>query len=328
MTNIKIQNISMQYSQKGGLPLVSICCTAFNHEKFIRNCLDGFLIQKTNFKVEILINDDCSTDSTASIIKEYELKYPTLFNVFYQKENQYSKGIKPWPNVLFPASQGKYIALCEGDDYWTDPLKLQKQVDFLEANLGYIICGHHRYIYYNDRNILVKNKQKQIKTQCAVFRSDPIKSEVFLKYASQAFNGDTFLFSYLNEIGKFKILNFYSAVYRVSESGVYSSKSIDFKINMGLQTLKLKERMFLELGWDTNIVDLNLKVFYYYSALNYLQINDLKYKEYFDKFLKLKIDNLSLNHEITFLFKKIKFYILILINKSITLIFRNYFLNT
>ena len=92
------------------------------------------MVQKTNFPIEILIHDDASTDGTADIIREYEAQYPDIIKPIYQTENQYSKGINPGFEFLFPRARGKYIALCEGDDYWTDTLKLQKQVEFLEGN--------------------------------------------------------------------------------------------------------------------------------------------------------------------------------------------------
>src|SRR5690554_6640453 len=116
-------------------PLVSICCATFNQASFISQAIESFLSQKTSFKFEIIIHDDASTDGTASIVKKYEQEHPNLIKAIYQKKNQYSQGIKPWPNFVFPIARGKYIALCEGDDYWTDPFKLQKQVDFLEANM-------------------------------------------------------------------------------------------------------------------------------------------------------------------------------------------------
>ena len=123
--------------------LVSVCVITYNHCDYIRQCFDGILMQQTNFPFEIIVNDDCSTDGTAEIIKEYELNHPTLFKVTYQKENQYSKGVRGmFPKFCFPRAKGKYIALCEGDDYWTDPLKLQKQVDFLESNLDYVLVCH------------------------------------------------------------------------------------------------------------------------------------------------------------------------------------------
>ena len=115
-------------------PLVSICCITYNHAPYIRQCLDGFVMQKTNFTFEVLVHDDASTDDTADIIREYEARYPGIIKPIYQTENQYSQGVNVNRTYNYPRAHGKYIALCEGDDYWTDPLKLQKQVDFLEAN--------------------------------------------------------------------------------------------------------------------------------------------------------------------------------------------------
>lgn len=127
----------------GGLNLlVSISCITYNHEKYIAEALDSFLMQKTNFKYEILIHDDASTDQTPYIIKEYERKYPDIIKPIYQKENKYSKGIRISATYNWPRAQGKYIASCEGDDYWTDPYKLQKQVDFMEEHPECVYCCH------------------------------------------------------------------------------------------------------------------------------------------------------------------------------------------
>lgn len=140
-------------------PVVSIVCTAYNHEKYIRDCIEGFLIQKTNFSYEVLINEDASTDGTAAIIREYEEKFPKIIKPIYQIENQYSKRVGLWRTILFPRAQGKYIAICEGDDYWTDPLKLQKQVDFLESNPDFSMCFHNAWVVFEegDRKVLFKD---------------------------------------------------------------------------------------------------------------------------------------------------------------------------
>lgn len=122
--------------------MVSIICLAFNHEKFIRDALEGFVNQKTDFAYEVLIHDDASQDGTADIIREYEKKYPDIIKPIYQTVNQYSQGVLICDEVLFPKARGKYIAMCEGDDYWTDCGKLQKQVDILEKNPQYSACTH------------------------------------------------------------------------------------------------------------------------------------------------------------------------------------------
>lgn len=119
---------------------ISIVCDVFNHEPYLRQCLDGFVMQKTDFPFEILISDDASTDKSADIIKEYVSKSPSLFKPIYQSENQFSQGVGIWSDIQFPRATGKYIAICEGDDFWTDPLKLQKQVDILEADESLMAC--------------------------------------------------------------------------------------------------------------------------------------------------------------------------------------------
>ncbi|WP_177918518.1 glycosyltransferase [uncultured Eubacterium sp.] len=121
--------------------MVSVICTVYNHEKYLRKCLDGFVMQKTNFKFEVLIHDDASTDGSADIIREYEKKYPDIIKPIYQTENQYSKGIKV-SQSLYPLIRGKYLAFCEGDDYWCDENKLQKQFDVMESNPDCSICVH------------------------------------------------------------------------------------------------------------------------------------------------------------------------------------------
>lgn len=122
--------------------MVSICCLTYNHEKYIKKALDGFVNQITDFDYEILIHDDCSTDNTVEIIKEYVEMYPKIIKPIYQKENQYSKGIKVSNVFQFPRAIGKYIAMCEGDDYWCDNHKLQKQFDALENNPNCSFCTH------------------------------------------------------------------------------------------------------------------------------------------------------------------------------------------
>lgn len=122
--------------------MVSVICNAYNHERYIRDALDGFLMQKTNFAFEVLIHDDASTDKTADIIREYEANYPDIIKPIYQTENQYSKDPATVHTLQYSRVRGKYIALCEGDDYWTHPLKLQRQVDAMENHPDVDMCAH------------------------------------------------------------------------------------------------------------------------------------------------------------------------------------------
>ena len=123
--------------------MVSVCVLSYNHERYLRQCLDGIFMQKVSFPIEVRIHDDASTDASQQIIREYQARYPDMLKPILQSENQYSKGQGVLRKFLLPFCEGKYIALCEGDDYWTDPLKLQKQVDYMEANDNCSCCAHN-----------------------------------------------------------------------------------------------------------------------------------------------------------------------------------------
>ena len=130
--------------------LVSIRCTVYNHEPFLRQCLDGFVMQKTSFRFEAIVHDDASTDRSASIIREYASKYPNTIKPIYETENQYSKHNGTIKRVMDAACHGKYFASCEGDDYWTDPLKLQKQVDYMESHPECMLCFTNAMMHWDD----------------------------------------------------------------------------------------------------------------------------------------------------------------------------------
>src|SRR5690554_5516528 len=211
--------------------LLSICCITYNHENYISQAIEGFLAQKTSFNFEIIIHDDASTDATASIVKKYEQEHPNLIKAIYQKENQYSQGIKPWPNFVFPIARGKYIALCEGDDYWTDPYKLQKQVDFLEANPEYVLTADNA-IWHDlgtdkqspfstnpekDVSIGELLRERQFATAAVVFRN--LGNDLLFK----GVGGDTVLWCHLTKFGKLKYFPRITSVYQRHELGVVSS---------------------------------------------------------------------------------------------------------
>ncbi len=153
-------------------PLVSVRCITYNHEPYIAQALDGFLMQKTNFPFEVIVHDDASTDKTAEIIREYEKKFPKIIKPIYEKENQYSKHDGSLGRIVNSALKGKYVAMCEGDDYWIDENKLQMQVDFLEGNPEYGMC-------YTDYNVYYQNKRKM---QYDLFKSriNPLSKEITL----------------------------------------------------------------------------------------------------------------------------------------------------
>ena len=131
------------------VPIVSVHMITYNHDKYIAQAIEGVLMQKTTFPIDLIISDDCSVDGTANIIREYEKKYPEIVKPIYREKNIGSK--KNWVDT-FNYCKGKYISLCEGDDYWTDSYKLQKQVDFLEATPDFSICSHNVLVKYEGQN--------------------------------------------------------------------------------------------------------------------------------------------------------------------------------
>ena len=157
--------ISEQVWAEGTTPLVATSTLTYNHAPYIRDCIEGILMQKTTFPVRIVIFDDCSIDGTREIVQEYESKYPHLIKGIYPKKNTWGKperkeAFKPRNEARDVA---KYIALCEGDDYWIDPLKLQKQVDFLESNTDCLLCFHaSKSIRNNDPNDYMLHRPKEI----------------------------------------------------------------------------------------------------------------------------------------------------------------------
>lgn len=146
--SIKFQNLIREGEGNMDNPIVSISCISYNHGMFIKKALDSFLEQKTNFPFEILLHDDASTDGTADMIRAYAVRYPEIVKPVYQTENQHSKGINVSKVYNYPRAKGKYIAICEGDDYWTDPDKLQLQFDYMENHPQCSFCFHNAKVCY------------------------------------------------------------------------------------------------------------------------------------------------------------------------------------
>ena len=211
--------------------MVSVVCDVYNHEPYLRQCLDGFVIQKTNFKIEVLVHDDASTDKSAEIIMEYTNKYPDIFKPILQQENQYSRGVGIWKTYQFPRVAGKYVAICEGDDYWTDPLKLQKQVDFLESHPDFDMVRTDSNVYYQDTNITINSVfGKKLFPNCEDTFVDYVVRPAWLATCSwlirsplgdydnlpnDCFKGDLALMIYIAKRSKVKYLPEVTSVYRV-----------------------------------------------------------------------------------------------------------------
>lgn len=224
--------------------MVTIRCAVYNHESFIRQCLDGFIMQQTNFRFEAIVHDDASTDGSADIIREYAAKYPEIIKPIYEIENQYSKKDGSISRIFEKNTNGKYIAICEGDDYWTDSLKLQKQVDFLESHPDYVMCSHRYDSYYQKEKYLEKNTlsdsiEYDIYTLVSggwffhpltvMYRNDYFNFSHYQRYRVKM---DAVLFYELLKSGrKGYCLGDTMAVYRIHSKGVWSGISAYDKLD-------------------------------------------------------------------------------------------------
>lgn len=239
--------VSADKEDAGQEIVVSTYCLAYNHEKFIRDALEGFVSQKVNFRYEVLVHDDASTDGTARIIREYEEKYPDIIKPIYQKENQYSKGIDIVGTIITPRLKGTYIAICEGDDYWTDPEKLQRQVDILEAMPSCIACVHqtleigcrsgrkrlispYREDGFVDMQTIISGGNKAFQLSSLVFRKKALE-EIPQFVSAVKGTGDYALSMFLGLKGDIFFINRTMSVYRMlsSESSWTSRMAADEK---------------------------------------------------------------------------------------------------
>ncbi|RUR38696.1 glycosyltransferase [Clostridium perfringens] len=222
--------------------MVTICCVTYNQEKYISQAIESFLMQETNFKYEIIIHDDASTDNTTEIIRRYEEKFPDIIKPIYQVENQYSRGIIP-SQIVYKKAKGKYITICEGDDYWTDCNKLQKQFDFLENNPSYIATAHwceivdkhgnisndytHKYKVFNFKNNIYnledyKNNIIPGHINTIMYRNIYLehKYDYEKMYLATKLVGDRTTYLILSLLGKINVMNEFMSCYRyVVEDG-------------------------------------------------------------------------------------------------------------
>lgn len=294
-------------------PLVSVLMITYNHEKFIAQAIESVLMQHVNFKYEIVIGEDCSTDRTKNIVVDYQKKYSNRIKLLLQETN-----VGMHKNFIdtYYSCQGKYIALLEGDDYWTDPHKLQKQVDFLEANPEYVICFHPIKIWKEDEQQLVGDyitrnvpettdiyeltKGNYIHTPSVLYRNGLIKNFPAEFYKSPA--GDYFLHMLNAQFGKIKKLPDYMAVYRMHDKGVWAKNDSDVRIVKWLDVLTLLHSYFISQ-----------------NKLEYAKLLEQQYIEQTQRLLCYYFTNKKSNKEILDAFN--------LIRKKIPGIIENNFLN-
>lgn len=229
------------------IPLVSIQCTVYNHEPYLRQCLDGFVMQQTNFPFEAIVHDDASTDGSAAIIREYAEKYPDIIKPIYEIENQYSKHDGSLGRIMKAAIHpaAKYVAICEGDDYWTDPQKLQIQVDFLESHPDYSLSVHEYKVWNEVKQVFEPHQLEPLigvdgnlsltlddyatrvfftKTLTSVYRRSAMENSKYDQYDPVGF--DWMRFYALMTQGKCYLINRVMGVYRVQPNSITASKNL------------------------------------------------------------------------------------------------------
>lgn len=284
----------------------------YNHELYIKDALLGVLAQTSNFEIELIVADDCSTDKTESVVREIINTHPQS-NIIKYTRHATNKGMMPNFIWALEHCKGEYIALCEGDDYWTDPYKLQKQIDFLEANPDYVICFHPVKLLERDDTInddyltsipqtyetieALAQYGNYIHTPSVVFTNI---LQTFPEQFSQTPVGDYFIYMLLAQHGKIGKLNDTMAVYR-HQTGIWSNLQIKDRSLKMLFTLLLIRKVMAQQTGIISIVDNRIK-HQFYALLPELTIDDLAYlrsttenSKMLDRFLlgKIKYHNLN-----------------------------------
>ncbi|MDE6532925.1 MAG: glycosyltransferase [Muribaculaceae bacterium] len=236
-------------------PLVSVVCLTYNHAPYIRECMDGFLMQKTDFPIEVIIHDDASTDGTTDIIKEYASKYPDIIKPIIQTENQYSKhhDFNRIMQSCIEKAIGKYIALCEGDDYWTDSSKLYKQIQFLEKESDYGLCYTKVERLDVSRNKIKDKWGQPLLNKASLLLTNPIptpsvviRKKIYMDYYNEISPskrnwamGDYPLWLYTNYVSNIKFLDIISGVYRIITNSASHQSIIENQIDFTISFKKI-----------------------------------------------------------------------------------------
>lgn len=246
----------MDKKEKIGNPLVAIICLVYNQDKFLHNCLEGFLMQQTNFPFIVIVHDDASTDGSTNIIRKYEANFPHIFKPIYQTENQYSKpgvSVMRIANAAAQKSGAKYIAMCEGDDYWIDSRKLQRQVDFLERHPEYSMTTENAtrlYIQTEKKEPFSKRRTGDIQIEELILARQFATASVLYRLESLQIpentkTYDTLLWCLLAQNGKIHYQDIVSSVYRIGEGVTQKDK-----IKWAYQIVQLNYTLYSHIKLD------------------------------------------------------------------------------
>ena len=303
LTEIEInKRVSDSYEVKNNVleavptPLVSIRTSTYNHGPYIKQCIEGVLMQKTNFPFEYIIGEDCSTDETREIVFDYAKRYPNIIRVITAN---YNVGSKANGRRCINACRGKYMAICEGDDYWTDPLKLQKQVDFLEENKEYVMCFHNAKILNESIFPVYFKKVEKREYLCKELYDDwivptasiMIITDNLLKKKpdySKLLNGDIFWVMSAFEIGKVYGMADQMSVYRVQPKGLTIKRvtednlKLQFRYLIHYQYLSDEFKQIPVESYKKKMADTYINI-----AVIFFKYKDLKFIKYLYKGYKM-----------------------------------------
>lgn len=324
--------------------IVSIKCLAYNHAPYIRQCLDGIVMQKTNFRFEAIVHDDASTDGTQNIIREYAEKYQDIIKPIYETENQYSKhdgSLRKIMNSAIPQSV-KYIAICEGDDYWTDSYKLQKQVDFLETHPDYTMVCNRTMLFSQSKGVFVGdnhpiNEDGDLNTDSIIINGGlyistcsllyrNINLDNYPEYCKKCHVGDYPLQIFLAMKGKVYYFNNAMSVYRIDNTGSWinrlktEQRLTEHRINGYLSEVNMLKGFADEYPYKKNIFQ-NRIAFYLKTIYKDIKDYSNEDKKRFMTIFKNEIKQSGL-------FWRIYFYVLQKNNRLLSSLFCRYYNHT
>lgn len=273
--------------------MVVVQMVTYNHEKYVEQAIESVMMQKTSFRYKLIIAEDYSTDRTREICIELKNKYPDKIDLLLNSRNLGVTLNALQVHKACIASGAKYVAICEGDDYWTDPLKLQKQVDFLESNSDFILCAHYRYLQDSDEHLVLQESPISdvmdgadlahgvtFHSATALFRNFKSESE-FPFWIVDCPIADWALFVYLGQFGHIKILAEHMMVYRFTRTGIFSSLSVIQSTRNYIQTASMLLQRISENQTRTNLKQL--------IAGQYIKLLSLHHSPSIEKNIRLKV---------------------------------------
>lgn len=279
--------------------MVSVICTTYNHEKYIGQCLENMVNQKTNFKYEIIVHDDASTDSTASIIMRMQKEYPDILKPILQKENQLSQGCVS-ADIGVKEARGKYLAFCEGDDYWCDDEKLQKQYDYMESHEDCSFCFHDTYTYYVSKDILEEGwyywKGSQF-NGAGIYTIDDMLKLQKAPYGSLFYRRSDYV--YKDELGEFCNKITYSDILNVM---CLADKGYGYCLPGHLSVYRYATSDSFSAKWESGVTGYNLSLednmntwgaFDYYTKSSYKDFVEERLKETVERKIELLEDDIE-----------------------------------